>query len=208
MNKTCKECAVIFNAGTPSHARKRLFCSRKCRGVWESREKRGANNHAWRDEAERFWEKVKKTDGCWLWIGGKFKYGYGAFGGRKHDRAHRVSYEMAYGPIPHGLFVCHHCDNPACVRPDHLFVGTNNDNIQDSVRKGRRRGAPLEKNWVHLHPNAVRGENNPNAKLTRAQVENIRKTYVPRKVTRIELASKYGVNKSCIDRILASTSWN
>lgn len=87
---------------------------------------------------QRFWNKVQKTDGCWIWTGYRNKAGYGMF--MMPDRvhlAHRVAWMFAYGAIPEGMQVCHHCDNPACVRPDMLFLGTNADNQRDSVRKGR-----------------------------------------------------------------------
>ena len=84
-----------------------------------------------------FWPRVKKSDGCWLWVGGKGNgYGY-VWHDNRTKRAHRVSWEMAYGPIPLGLFVCHKCDTPLCVRPDHLFLGTAKDNIEDCFIKGR-----------------------------------------------------------------------
>lgn len=89
--------------------------------------------------AERFWRKVKKSDGCWEWTGTKNSRGYGMFTPTPGKRvlAHRFSWEMENGRIPDGLFGCHRCDNPGCVRPDHLFVGTNSDNIRDAVAKGR-----------------------------------------------------------------------
>lgn len=93
---------------------------------------------------ERFWRRVQKTDSCWTWVGSLDGHGYGqirASGPRDVTlmilRAHRYSYELHVGPIPEGLNVCHHCDNPRCVRPDHLFVGTARDNAIDMVRKGR-----------------------------------------------------------------------
>lgn len=86
----------------------------------------------------RFWKKVKKTDGCWLWMGSKpgGKYGGISHNG-KQQMAHRVSWELHNGKIPDGMACCHHCDNPPCVRVDHLFLGTRKDNQQDSVKKGR-----------------------------------------------------------------------
>lgn len=89
--------------------------------------------------AEKLWARVEETDGCWLWPGMKNEKGYGlvkrSTGG--YDKAHRVAYASKVGPIGPGLMVCHRCDQPACVRPDHLFVGTALDNNRDRQRKGR-----------------------------------------------------------------------
>tara|TARA_Y100000310_G_scaffold14352_1_gene14541 strand:- start:175 stop:714 length:540 start_codon:yes stop_codon:yes gene_type:complete len=93
---------------------------------------------------ERFWAKVKKGPGCWLWTGATRPGGYGNLftfrdkGRRNHfTSAHRASWEIHYGPIPDGLLVCHRCDNPPCVKPEHLFLGTNKDNQRDRRQKGR-----------------------------------------------------------------------
>lgn len=90
----------------------------------------------------RLWSKVTKTDGCWLWTGTKQKMGYGIImsggkGGGKRLTVTRIVYEMFYGDFDQALYVCHHCDNPACVRPDHLFIGTQTDNMRDCSKKGR-----------------------------------------------------------------------
>lgn len=92
----------------------------------------------------RFWNKVDSCDGssddCWNWIGGCFQSGYGVFQvDNKNQRAHRIVYEMYFGPIPGMLRVCHHCDNKRCVRPDHLFLGTDLDNVRDCRKKKRGR---------------------------------------------------------------------
>jgi len=91
---------------------------------------------------QRFWNKVNKTDTCWLWTASKRNKGYGAFsytrdGKMIQDRAHRYSWEIHKGSIPEGLFVLHSCDVPACVNPSHLFLGNNQENVDDMMNKGR-----------------------------------------------------------------------
>lgn len=118
-----------------------------------------------RDLTERFWSKVQQgeDDECWEWQAHIKPSGYGQFRTRKGpDTAHRVSWELTYGPIPTGLFVCHHCDNPSCCNPRHLFTGTCADNAADMVAKGRSR-YPRLRNWK------------PTAAMTAAAVAKIRK---------------------------------
>lgn len=96
-----------------------------------------------RRSTDQFWARVEKTDACWLWTGSTYGIGYGQFKhANKNRAAHIFSYELHHGPVPEGLVVCHHCDVPGCVRPDHLFVGTHKDNTQDMMRKGRNRNKP------------------------------------------------------------------
>jgi len=89
---------------------------------------------------KRFWSHVEKSEGCWLWTAGLNSAGYGIFNidrFRGPQRAHRIAFELANGPIPEGLYCCHHCDKPHCVNPEHLFVGTQKDNLMDAAMKGR-----------------------------------------------------------------------
>lgn len=128
------------------------------------------------------------SSGCWLWQHGRDSHGYGnAWHGGKHHGAHRVSWELANGPIPDGLCVCHKCDTPACVNPDHLFLGTHKDNAQDRDRKGR----------------ASAGDGHPGAKLTWAKVAAIR---ADNRTQRI-ISEDYGVARSLISRIRTGKSW-
>lgn len=146
----------------------------------------------------RFWGKVQKTTSCWLWIGRKNSQGYGYFWlGTKQDGkdriAHRVAYEIAHGCLPSGMHVLHRCDNPSCVRPDHLWAGTHTDNMHDMFSKGRRRPA--------------RGERNGNSRLTMREVNEIRDAYVPKVVTCKILARRYGVTPPTIHRIICGRTW-
>lgn len=87
---------------------------------------------------QRFWNKVEKTDGCWLWTASKNRQGYGYFRfDGKMMKAHRMAWLLVHGEIPEGMLVCHTCDNPSCVNPEHLWLGTNQDNQNDMNAKGR-----------------------------------------------------------------------
>jgi len=123
-----------------------------------------------RPEVERFWSKVKTSgnDTCWTWTSGTTQAGYGKFGESRKGRtilSHRYSYKIKYGKIPDGLFVCHHCDNPPCVNPKHLFLGTQSDNQIDSSNKKRHRntkkthcpqGHPYSKDNTYIYPDGGR----------------------------------------------------
>lgn len=138
---------------------------------------------------QRFLAKVQKTDNCWFWIGARKRSGYGymVIGGRKalkHARAHRISYEIAYGPIPAGFQVLHHCDRPNCVNPAHLFLGTHTDNMRDRNIKERF-----------------------SSKLSACDVRNIRKESAKGDITQADLARFFGVRRGQISRIIGGSRW-
>lgn len=138
----------------------------------------------------RFWRYVRASDAdsCWLWSGSKKEDGYGILRmsgcARKAIRAHRLSWEIAHGPIPDGMLVCHKCDNPPCVNPSHLFLGTNIDNSRDRDAKGRTdlRG---------LRTNLPTGERHSTARLTDEEIATIRRERAAG-VAPGELARRFG----------------
>lgn len=132
----CSQCGKQYRAKPcgPTHALLGRFRPGP-KGFQPVRKVKGVSQAAF--EA-RFWRNVKKTDTCWLWTGTFAAHGYGQVRrGPARYMAHRASWELNVGPIPAGLHVLHHCDNPPCVNPAHLFLGTHSDNMRDAVKKGR-----------------------------------------------------------------------
>lgn len=149
---------------------------------------------------QRFEEKYipEPNSGCWIWIGGQYQSGYGNISiNNKKQKAHRVSYEMHKGKIPEGMFVCHSCDNPLCVNPDHLWVGTAIDNNADRHAKGRSNGGTDGPKQPAI------GAKNPNSKLTEKQVMEIYRD--PRSYTKI--SKDYGVRHAAVWRIKKKKTW-
>ena len=148
----------------------------------------------------RFWSKVDKTGPlhpvlgrCWVWTGGKYQNGYGMFWYKGKNRgAHRIAWEINEGVDPGELAVLHHCDNPSCVRPSHLFLGTDSDNTKDMYSKVRD-GAP-------------EGETCHFAKLTESKVQKIRNQCREGLSVQV-VARNFDVSRSTVYRILEGTTW-
>jgi hypothetical protein len=143
-------------------------------------------------QKEFFWGKVKKGERCWSWLRGCYSAGYGQFkAGGKGYAAHRLSYEISVGPIPEGMCVLHKCDNPPCVNPDHLFLGTQKENMQDCVNKKRH------------FSTQTKGSRHPNGKLTDDEVREIRKKEKKQK----EYGEIYGMTQAAISAIQKRLSY-
>jgi hypothetical protein len=187
------------------------YCSRTC-----------ASRSHWGTLTDRFWRKVTK-DGpapehqlhlgpCWSWIGALDSYGYGCIlfdytttGKQQKVRAHRLSWILHNGPIDEGLLICHRCDNRACVRPDHLFLGTYADNSRDMVAKGR--SATGNRTGTRLYPERrPRGENNKKAVLTEERVRYIRDQVCGGRSDR-SIARELGVTAGTIFSVRTGRTW-
>jgi len=169
-----------------------------------------------------FWSRVERRgpDECWLWMGSKNSRGYGQvyLSGKRYG-AHRIAFSLARGPVASKLFVCHTCDTPGCVRPDHLFLGTQADNIGDAVQKGRmatgdrhgththpERTARGDRSGPRLHPEAIlRGSKSPRAKLNEDDVREIR--HLVGTMTKTEMGKRYGVSRHAIRSIVRRDGW-
>jgi len=143
---------------------------------------------------ERLWDRTDRSggpDACWHWTAGANK-GYGVLSiNGKWQFAHRFSYELAHGPIPEDLCVCHTCDNPACCNPRHLFLGTLADNIHDAARKKRM----------------ASGEKNSHAKLTEPEVRQIRDEYNAGLASGRTIAKRHGIDNTTVYDIINRKSW-
>ena len=150
--KTCPECGAKQTytwSSSFKKAKKNNTICRYCSNRFQARTykhwatgKFGKNNPSWRDPVDRFWPKVdiKSETECWNWTGARSPLGYGRFSVDRNESvwvASRYSWFIHNGPIPKGMYICHKCDNPPCVNPNHLFLGTQSDNIKDAYRKGR-----------------------------------------------------------------------
>jgi len=151
---------------------------------------------------ERFWNSVeiRNDDECWIWKNYCSAKGYGQFHVINDDRtsthwqAHRFAWSVKYGEIPEGLLVCHHCDNPGCINPKHLFLGTNQDNMNDRNNKGRQA--------------KPKGSKNGFSKLTENQVIEIKMLISSRRFIYPEIAKMFDVSRSTIGAIASGQNWS
>lgn len=193
VTKQCVVCGAAFQQ-PPSRAQRVTMCSRACMGL-----------AARKGIAERFWTKVDKEGPvlrpelgpCWLWTGDQHNAGYGRLtnwvDGRRAKPlyAHRVSWELAHGERPAGFDVLHRCDNPPCVNPDHLFLGTQLDNMRDRDAKGRVR----------------HGDQHVAARLTAEKVRRIRALYATGAVSHRQLGKLFDVSHVTIGDVLEGKTW-
>jgi hypothetical protein len=188
----------LVNAGITLHSRSKAYLLRSM----QPRKLRRLT-----DPTEMFWKKVNKQGPipkhrphlgpCWIWTGAKDSRGRGHFsyvknGVRIHLTAPRFSFEQEYGPLPPSKpFACHHCDNPPCIRPSHIFAGSHQDNMDDCKNKGRM----------------LAGENNPQARLTLRQARKIRSLYAAGNHSQTGLGKQFGLSQVAIGLIVRNVSY-
>jgi hypothetical protein len=157
---------------------------------------------------DRFWKFVdrKNPDDCWIWSGGKNNKGYGRISNKEGSTlAHRVSFELFNSDIPNKLEVLHTCDNPPCVNPNHLYLGTHLENMMDMASKNR--SARNNSHGTHTHPESIcKGERNGRSKLIKTQAENIRIQF-SNGLSVKSLSINFNVSKRTISRIISGESW-
>jgi hypothetical protein len=178
---TCVVCGATTSRG--------LTCSQRCVGRYAQQKRR-------RPFADTFWALVERgeTESCWRWRGFVGDKGYGAMWHREDKRltrAHRIAYELTHGRFDPSADVRHKCDNPICVNPSHLELGSHADNMGDMVKRGR----------------SCRGEQKPDAKLTEADVRAIRERFAAGGITKQALAEQYGVCADTVRDVITRTKW-
>lgn len=195
-----------------------IFCACGCGQLIPERDKRDkprrfAFGHRMaRPLNERFWAKVAigAEDECWPWSGAAAAHGYGHVWGEKNKNvgAHRVSWELHNGPIPDGLDVLHRCDNPPCVNPAHLFLGTATDNGRDMVSKGRANTPRGDVHGSRTKPERrPRGEASWNARLNDDLVRFVRQRYAEGGISMRQLGARVGLHHGTIGQLVRRERW-
>lgn len=144
-----------------------------------------------RSNKEKFWKNVLKTNKCWIWKRSVDRDGYGLYKLSNEVRAHRIAWVLNNGSIPRGKCVLHRCDNPTCVKPMHLWIGTTQDNSKDMTNKGR----------------STRGSRNGNSKLIEKDVIEIRELYSSGKLSQEHIARKFRMKQPQICQIILRNFW-
>jgi hypothetical protein len=212
--RPCEWCGTLFVPHPNAVYKKNCgrFCSRPC-GFAAKRQQ----------TKDHFWDRVDKSGDCWIWTGSVRGKGYGSLTiDNRGVVAHRVAWELTHGPIPDGIQVCHNCpggDNPLCVRPDHLFLGTNAENAADRKRKGgyasgdqhwSHRNAhllPRGEDWALTHSDcAPVGESHPGAKNTEERVRAIRQL-VAAGIPQAAISKMFGLSPSNVCAIVNRRIW-
>jgi len=175
-----------------------------------------------KSDTVKFWSRVNRNGRtpdhmpqlgpCWVWEAGKTTAGYGSMrieGDTNPHYSHRLSWESSNGSIPDGMKICHSCDNPSCVRPSHLFLGTSLDNSQDALKKGRlhKQAATLRRLWKDRWCITMRGEQHPSHRLTEEKVREIRSTYQRGVFGYKRLVKKFGISFGLAQRIVSGKAW-
>lgn len=189
----CQNCGITVIRAIGDEGRGK-FCSSRCSRLAQRLP----------TKAERFWAKVSRGDGCWEWTGHRNHQGYGLLytgprGSSRQEFAHRVAWELEHGPIPADRTICHHCDNPPCVRPDHIYLGSPATNAHDRDSRGRHEG-------IHFGGGVARGEIHGKAKLTETQVRTIRERRANGERL-VVLAAEYGLTHAGISAIVMRRTW-
>lgn len=192
--RVCPWCKTTFETRDVRHQ----YCCRACVNYARWARVRGDTT-----ELERILKQTRRTEnGCLEFTGQRGRRGYGRVQvGKRRYHAHRLVYMLTHGltDLPDDIFVCHTCDNPPCVNPDHLFLGTPKDNTQDMISKGRWRGG--------AYKGTRQGEKNQHHKLTEAQIAEIRARYAAGGTSTIKLAREYGVSQPWISSIVLGKGW-
>ena len=180
-----------LNCGNPVKKTTNTTCSKRCSNLIKWQKKRGDIKEHLKKKIINYSEKCD-VSGCWNWKMAKNSRGYAEIShNAKKERANRISYQAFKGEVPSHLFICHTCDNPACVNPDHLYIGTHQNNVDDKLKRNKQ----------------PRGEEIKLAKLTEKDILKIRELWEKRYMSQQKIADQFGVIQTTISRIVLRQTW-